>query len=478
MRIGRTSAILFISDIFATVLGFVATIYFARKLGAEVYGFYAIALALVAWLALGGNIGISSAVVKRMSEGEEQSEYFTAGFLFVTALGGLVSLGVVLLRDYINAYVGAEVAVFIIVIVLVKLYFGIIKSALKGEQKVHITGIVTPINYGGRSLIQVGLVFAGFGLVGMLFGYAMGGILGGVFCLYFLSSRLKKPAKRHFRRIFDFAKYSWLSQLKSRAFNDTDILVLGALVPSALVGIYSIAWMIATFLTYFTNAINSALFPEISQAEVEEDYDYISSLLNDGLAYGGLISIPGLFGGIILSERILRIYGDEFVQGTAVLGLLLFATLIYGYQNQLLNTLNAIDRPDIAFRINAIFTTANVVLNIALIVLLGWVGAAIATVLSAFVGLLLSYWYLRQLLEFRLPLGEIGRQFGAALFMASVVLGLLELIETTEIIQYNVLIVIFLVVIGASLYFFSLLAVSNRFRDIVSTNTPVTIPFI
>ncbi len=478
MRIGRTSALLFISDILATALGFIATIYFARKLGAEVYGFYAIATALVGWLALGGNLGISSAVTKRMSEGKDQNKYFTAGVVFLTTFAGLVTLGVLLLQSYINAYIGAEVALLVLAIVLIKLYFGIIKSALKGEHKVHITGIVTPVNIGGKSVIQVGLVFSGLGLVGMLVGHIAGGIIGLIFCLYFLSSRLKKPAKFHFKKIFDFAKYSWLSRLKSRAFNDTDILVLGALVPSALVGIYSIAWMIAAFLTYFTTAINNALFPEISAAEAEEDFSYISSLLNDGLAYGGLISIPGLFGGMVLAERILRIYGDEFVQGATVFVLLILATLIYGYQNQLLNALNAIDRPDIAFRINAIFITANICLNIVLILLIGWVGAAIATILSAVTGLTLSYWYLRQILEFRVPVAEIGLQFGAGLLMSVVVLGLLNLIEEMGLIQHNVITVVLLVLVGAGLYFMTLLTVSNRFRSTLAENSPVSIPFI
>ncbi len=478
MRIGRTSAILFASDILATALGFIATIYFARKLGAEVYGFYAIATAVVGWLALGGELGISSAVTKRMSEGEGQNKYFTAGVMFVTAFGGLVIVGVLFFQSYINSYIGAEVALLVLVIVLFKLYFGIVKSALKGEHKVHITGIVTPVNIGGKSFTQVVLVFSGLGLVGMLVGHIAGSVIGFLFCLYFLSSQLKRPTKHHFLRIFDFAKYSWLSRLKSRAFNDTDILVLGALVPSALVGIYSIAWMIAAFLTYFTTAINNALFPEISVAEAEKDFGYISSLLNDGLAYSGLISIPGLFGGMVLAERILRIYGDEFTQGASVLVLLILATLIYGYQNQLLNTLNAIDKPDIAFRINAVFITVNICLNVALILLIGWVGAAVATILSAVTGLTLSYWYLRQILEVRVPVAEIGQQFGAGLLMSVVVLGLLNLIESIELISYNVIIVVLLVFVGAGVYFVTLLTVSSRFRSTVDENLSISIPFI
>lgn len=57
--------------------------------------------------------------------------------------------------------------------------------------------------------------------------------------------------------------------------------------------------------------------------------------------------IPGLVGDVILATRILRIYGDAFTQGH-VLVMLIVANLIVSYQNQLLNALGAIDRPDLS----------------------------------------------------------------------------------------------------------------------------------
>ena len=47
------------------------------------------------------------------------------------------------------------------------------------------------------------------------------------------------------------------------------------------------------------------------------------SLLEDALAYTGLFAITGLIGGVILGDRLLRIYGEEFVEGTAALAVLI-----------------------------------------------------------------------------------------------------------------------------------------------------------
>ena len=49
MRLGQTSVIYLVSKLAGSALGFFATIYFTRMLGEEIYGFYAITLALVAW---------------------------------------------------------------------------------------------------------------------------------------------------------------------------------------------------------------------------------------------------------------------------------------------------------------------------------------------------------------------------------------------------------------------------------------------
>lgn len=476
MRIGQTSFVVFASKFVGSALGFVATLYFARTLGATVLGHYAIVLAVVAWLALGGQLGISSAVIKRISEGEAPSAHFTAGIFIVATLGLVLSIGVLALGNIVNAYVGDQVAPFVALLLLISLSSSLVNAALIGERLVHISGLLMPVQTGFRSVVQIVLVLTGFGLTGMLVGHAIGALLAILLGAAFLSVEVTQPHRHHFRSLFDFAKFSWLSGLKSRSFNDVDIVVLGALVPSALVGVYSVAWSIAMFLTLFDNAVSSTLFPELSQAEASADSDRITGLITDSLTYGGLIAIPGLFGGVILADRLLRFYGEPFTQGTAVLGHLILAALIYGYQKQLMNALNALDRPDIAFRINIVFIATNAFLNVVLVLWIGWVGAALATVLSACVGLVLSYRSLRQLVDFEVPIGELSRQLITALLMAGLVASGRSLLETLDV-SHNALIVLSLTAFGAAVYFLSLFAVSHQFRTTVTANAPTWLPY-
>lgn len=482
MKLGQTSLIVFLSKLVGSVIGFLATLYFARELGAEVIGIYALVMTVVGWLIVVPTRGFGHALTKRVSEAEEQGAYLSAGVVWILALAVATSFAVILaeplLQAYMaefNRYIVVSVVWFVVAAIFIKLFYKTTYSTLRGEQKVHISGLLTPVQKGGQGFIQIALVFLGYGLLGMLVGYIVGGIIVGLIGLVWVSSRPRRPKRRHFRSLFDYAKFSWLGGLESRAFKEADILILGAFVPTALVGVYSIAWTLSNFLDLFSNAVKGAVFPEISQISAQDSSQATAGMIDGALAYTGLIAIPGLVGGLILGERILRIYGEEFVEGTSVLGLLILAVLLYSYQQQLLNAINGLDRPNIAFRINAVFVALNVSLNLVLIWQFGIEGAAVATALSATVALGLAYRALFNLITFHIPYGEIARQWAAALVMGAIVWGGLEAIETTEVVTNNAIIVVGLVTVGAGVYFCALLVVSQRFRKTIGQNVPIKI---
>ena len=485
MKTGQTSFIVFLSKIVGSILGFLATVYFARELGAEVLGAYTLIVTIVGWLALTGELGIGGAAIKRISEGNEQGQYLSAVIVWVGVLALFISLGVILARPLLEWYIGdfdtyvtTSVAWFVIGILSVRLFYATVFRALKGERKVHIAGLLEPVKIGSQSLIQIGLVLLGYGLIGILVGYVIGGIIIGVIGLYWVTIQPRTPEKRHFLSLFDYAKFSWLGSLKSRTFNDVDILLLGVFVQSSPVGIYAVAWSLAKFLDLFGNSISSTIFPEISQTSAQETKEAAAGLVEDSLAFTGLIAIPGLVGAGILAERLMRIYGPDFAEGATVLIFLIFATLLYSYQKQLMNGLNGVNRPDLAFRINAVFITLNAGLNVVLIWQFEIEGAAIASVISVAAALVLAHRTLSRLINFQTPYGEITRQVAAAFLMGIVVFGILEAIEVTEIIQHNFVIILLLVAVGAGVYFLVLLIISSRFRATINRNLPITIPHV
>lgn len=458
MRLGRTTAVHFGSQVVLSLAGFVATFLIARLLGAETLGVYVTAVALLFVFNVPAN-AISDALNKRISEGSDRGSYLLAG----VALNGVVGVGlallVVALAARVDAYVGAPVSGFVATLIVGNVGLLTVAGALRGQKKVAHAGVLEAIERVGRTAGQVALILLGYGLVGLFVGHVASLATAAVLGVVLFEIRPSFPSRAELRGLVTFARYSWLGTLKTRAFGWMDTIVLAFFVAPALIGIYEVAWTLASTLALVGNSVQQTLFPEMSELGVEEDYDRIHHYLNEGLVFVGVFAIPGAFGAAILGPRVLRIYRPEFVQGATILLVLIVARLVAAYGSQFLGAINALDRPDVAFRINLVFVAVNVGLNVALVAAVGWFGAAIATALSATVALVLSYRALSNLIGApEIPYGEIGREVLASGAMALVVLGLVAVAPPSHYVT------VALVLFGALVYLATLLAISGRIR--------------
>lgn len=451
--------------------GFVATLYIAQELGSATLGAYSLFIAVLTWLKTGFGSGIHYAINKRVSEVGDSSRDLGAGLIVQTVAFVFVSLGLITIRDLLNKYLSFQGTELLILTLGVILAFSFVNSTLHGEQKVHIAAFLKPIDQIVRSSVQLGVVFLsllGGGIAGLVWGYIAGAIVATVIGATLISIQPRLPGREHFENVLGFTRYSWLSGLEERSFSAMDTVVLGAFVSTNLIGYYEVAWNLASLLAIFGTAIAQTLFPTISNLASNDEYDAVGNLVTDGLAYLGLFLIPGLFGVIVIGEHVLQIYGNDFQRASTILVILVAARLIYVYEAQFITTLDALNYPEVAFRVNLVFVTINLVLNVAFVSLFGWFGAAVATGIAALVGLVLSFRALRSLLEFDLPLREFANQLTAAVVMG----GIVWLSEPT-IVQMSVgpiLTALLLVGSGATVYFLILTGISKQFRMTVRNN--------
>ena len=475
MRIGQTSLVHFLSEFVASVVGFVATVYFARVLGADGLGVFFLAIAVVSWLKVVGQLGITKALTKRISEGSDEAEFATAGLLLMASTFAVSAVAILVLRNPLNDYVGYPVVWYVLLLLLTGLLLDYVHAVLRGEHLVHVSAILSPIQTFTQSVAQIALIVSAFGLAGLFIGHAVGTAIAVIVGVVMISASIQLPSKEHYRDIVSFAKYAWLGAIRGRVFNWVDILVLGFFVSNALVGIYSVAWRLVSFLMIFSNSISTALFPNMSNLSAEGDLTTVSDRLENGLAFTGLFLIPGFVGGTLLAADILAIYGQEFREGAEVLSILIAAGLVHGYQHQFLNTLNAIDHPESAFRVNLVFIVLNVVLNVVLVYLIGWVGAAIATLVSITISAAFGFYALSRYVEIQLPTASIGAQLVAALLMGIAVFGVRSVVGLPRSPWIWEASIALLIAGGAGVYFLTLVGISARFRNVLRSNLPTTL---
>jgi O-antigen/teichoic acid export membrane protein len=481
MRLGQTSLLTFFSRFGSSALGFLATVYFARMLGSDVLGVYFLILALVGWLKLGSTVGIPLSITKRVSERNGGSSYIIAGFALISTGFGIVALVIYLNQTLVNDYLGKPLYHFVILLLAAQVVYSFVAAVIKGEHLVHVEGILSLSQTVFRVGLQVVAVYLGFRFSGLLLGeivaFALTAVLGvGLMLTYFdRSVQIKAPNREHFQSITDFAKYSWLGRLKGRSYNLMDTIVLGFFVSSGLIGVYAICWNISAVLDLFAKSLSNSFFPAISELSSDNERQKITRYLSDGLAFTGLLIIPGFVGAIVIGENILNIYGAEFRKGHTVLVILVAATLSHGYQKQFVSTLDALNRPELSFKINAFFVATNISLNFLFVYLYGWIGAAIATLLSVFVSTILAYRITTGLLDFSVPSSEIMKQGFAAVVMGGLVQMGLRVLRSVGIDVYRFVPVLFLIIFGVIIYFSCLFVISLRFRTTVSNNIPIDI---
>lgn len=459
MRPAKKSILYFVSDIGTSLVGFLATLYFARVLGDDPLGQYFQVIALLAWLTIPTN-GLASAVNKRVSEGRSQQTVLTAGTVLSAGYGIFIALMVVLAGRYVDAYAEAEVSLYLAALLVANVLFTLTKDALKGQQKVGTAGF---LRMGERILRvggQVAFVYLNYRVVGLLAGHVIALVLTAIVGLVLFGFHPKMPNRETVASLVEYGKYAWLGDMKAKTFGWMDTLVLGIFVSSGLVAVYQISWQLASILILVSNAVENTLFPAISSISGDGREAEIRDLLTEALFYGGIFVIPGFFGALVLAPKILRIYGPEFVKGAPLLLVLIFARTINVYEMQLLNAINAIDRPDVAFRINAVFVVANMTLNVLLVSQFGWYGAAAATAISSLIMLaMVSRATVSLIGKPDVPIVGIGHQVFASATMAGTIALAYRLVPVQ-----NMYVTVGMVFIGAAVYGLVLFAISNRVR--------------
>jgi O-antigen/teichoic acid export membrane protein len=460
MRPGKTALVVFGSSQLSTIVGFVATFYIARYFGPATLGMYAVVTALLFWIHVPAS-AVDSALTKRLSEGIDQGAFLSAGFLTTTALAILVALGMIVFEGPVNAYIGAPVARTVAVFVLTWFAAKSVAAALHGQDKVAAGSLVWTSSRVIRTGSQIALTFLlGLGLTGLIWGHTISFVVVILAGIAIFDIRPQFPSLEKFRSLLEYARYSWLGGISSQAFNWMDTVLLGFFVTSSLIGIYEVAWTVASTLAVISKAVKDAVFPSMSRLDAKDRRDEVSDFLNEGLVFAGFFAIPGLLGSLVVGTRVLEIFGPEFGQGWLILLILITARLSNAFSAQFQNTLQAVDRPDLAFRSNGAFIVANLVLNLSLIPIFSWFGAAIATSLSSILALILSYYYVNTVLsKVVFPMKEVGKEIVASLVMVVPVYLLTQVVSASTVTTVGI------VFAGAAVYLIVVVRISSRIRS-------------
>ncbi|MDV0441937.1 lipid II flippase MurJ [Methanocorpusculaceae archaeon Ag1] len=444
-----------------TLLGFLSTMLFTHLLGKDLMGVYFLFLAYFGIFNMIGDGGFGSAAVKRISEGKDQNEYITAYATLRLLLIIVSTLLLLVIGPYFVDLEGYNMILWIIAALVAAFFSHTITYGVYSLGHVGIFNLSAGISELSRIGIQVVAVLLGYSVAGLFGGFVIGMILSGIICIRYFKFKLARFGFRHLQSLLSYSMWAFLIASGSVVLTYTDTIFIGYFMTNGDVGVYRVALQLTTIGTFITAAIAGTLTPKFSNWSAKGDLTQIPGILTRSITYGLLLAVPTAAGGVLLSERLLYFfYGADFAVGGTACSILLFLQIVNVFMVFFGTTLSAIDHARQSFYATASAALLNIVLNIALIPLIGIEGAAVASLISIILNAVLLRHFLKHYVPIHVEAKPILHIIVSALLMAAFIFIYKQFVPLT-----NVFLVLIPVAVGAVIYFVVLFKLDKELHD-------------
>ena len=379
---------LLISQIIASICGFIWTIIIARYLGVNDYGVLGFAISLTGILAVTADLGISTHVVRHIATDYESAPKY---FGNVIPLKGLLSIGTFLLTLIILIILKSNQLTITITLLftietIIKSFIVFFNGCFQAFEKGKYQGV-------GNTILNLILlifilisVFTNLGLYGIVFSYILANLIALGYAYIVLNKHLTHP-QYEFDRIFNnsIIKSSLpfaIGGILISIYYSIDMVMLSNLVGDYPTGIYNAAYKLISVLTLFYSAYTAVIFPVMSKL-FKNNKETLMIYYEKSIKYLLLIMIPLAHSIVIYSSDIIQlIYGHEYIEASKPLSILIWTVCLLFISGVGSTLINASHQEMAGLKLCAIAAIFNITFNFFMIPFFSYIGAAITTVLS------------------------------------------------------------------------------------------------
>jgi len=263
-------------------------------------------------------------------------------------------------------------------------------SVFQGLNRVGWSARLKALSGVARIGFAVVFIVAGLGAIGALFGYIAGYVLAavvGVVALYVYHYRpLDEPTAPEdglTRRLLAYSVPLTATKGAGALDKKVDAIIVGALLNPAAVGYYVLAKQVSDVLVAPAGSFGFALSPALGEQAAADRTDEAATLYQSSLRHVLLFYVPAATGLILVAEPTVRfVFGADYLPAVPVLQVFALYVVVHTVNQITSDGLDYLGRARSRAIAKGVAAVSNVLLNLALVPLVGVVGAAVATVIT------------------------------------------------------------------------------------------------
>lgn len=418
----RDVATLQMGSIFSTGLSFIASVIFARILGASQYGIYSLIFAFTALVGIfmdwGANYATLTIFAKAYVEKDRPQivnilTYFLKLSLIISFTIGLLAVifsPKISILLYHDPKIG-ELARIVLVTIIIRFFFSLITISLQVLRKIKYLTILENINKLFDTLIPAGLVLLNLGLLGVVLGHLISAVIFLVFSIITYSYLAKKnellPSLKelflNLKRVkinyyFKFGLLIAIDNNIAKLYKLLPITFLAMFVSSQEVAFYKIAFAYITIPTVLLGPVSRLLMVQLPKSNsyglIQLKKDFTKVCLHSVIISASLVILFIILGPFLITF----FYGPEFKSAIPLIYYLAIYPALSGLGIGLGAIFRTLNKMRVVIKINALSILIGSPIGFYLIkryLLLGVVSTVVLWhLLSTFITLIYIYRYL------------------------------------------------------------------------------------
>lgn len=376
------------SQLIVTVCVFIWTIVIARYLGVAEYGIYGFAISLTGILIIIADFGINTHIVRDVATDNSTASKYLGNTIplksFFAAATFILVLVILFLMQCDELTI--KVTMLFAIEMIIRSFINLFKGAFQAFEEVKYQGIAESILHVILLIFIIISIYTDIGLFGIAISYILANLIALAYLYYALTKNIVTP-KYEFDRQF-CKKITILSipfaitGILYSANYFLDIIMLEHMVGDYAAGIYNAIYKLIPVQNLLVSVYGAVIFPVMSKLFEKHEKLLILSY-EKSIKYLLMLVIPFSVLIVIYSPTLIQmIYGYEFREASALLPILIWTVSILFVLAPGTNMLNSSHKEIAVNKIYIFGAVFNVVLNLIFIPYLSYFGAAVSTIIS------------------------------------------------------------------------------------------------